>query len=63
MTQSISVTGWKLGTADFFLRIIIVLREATPSSMAASRFNLFPDNKNLILSKLKAFADNKINVT
>ena len=28
-----------------------------------ARVNLFPDDKNLTLSKLKAFADDKINVT
>ena len=31
--------------------------------MAKVHINLFPDDKNLSLSKMKAFADDKINVT
>ena len=33
------------------------------SPMASKGFNSFPDDKNLTMSKLKAFADDKINVT
>ena len=34
-----------------------------PSKCLVIVFNLFPDNKNLTLSKFKVFADDKINVT
>ena len=40
-----------------------VLRETTPSSMAASQFNSLPNNNFLDESKLKVPADDKINVT
>ena len=40
-----------------------LLRETTPSCVASSSFNPLPDDKILDWSKLKAFADNKLNVT
>ena len=44
------------------LKGLKLLREITPSCITSFGFKPFPDDKNLIWSKLKAFAEDKIKI-